>query len=268
MSDHEAAHQVLRRARSQLEAPLKLLQGLAKPLDAFARATLFVADAASALYEAQSTLGQNDEVSTRRLRQATEALGQALGLVEAIPRSARLDAVSEGIARALALLYPITQSRVRKRRAVMLGAMGQPDAPLAFVPRAPEPPKTRTSAPPVRSMGHQNRRGTPRAMLEVDIGLLSHSHFYTGLSMDVSKGGLFIATYEPLEVGTLLTLFFVLPSGQAVEAPGKVRWIRAGDAEFPPGMGVAFEALSDDALKAVATFCEQRSPLYHDSADD
>jgi uncharacterized protein (TIGR02266 family) len=149
----------------------------------------------------------------------------------------------------------------------MLGEPGL-DAPLAFVPKAPEPPKRRTSSIPTGAQRSKNRRGTPRAMLEVDIGLLSHSHFYTGLSMDVSKGGLFVATYEPLAVGTLVTLFFVLPNGEAVEAPGTVRWTRQGSEDSAPGMGVAFETLNKKAREAIASFCEQRSPLFHDSADE
>src|SRR5690606_21882851 len=104
--------------------------------------------------------------------------------------------------------------------------------------------------------------------LEVDVGLLSHSHFYTGLSMDLSKGGLFVATSEPLPVGTLLTLFFILPTGAVVEAPGTVRWSRSEQPDLPAGMAVAFEELGADARRAVATFCLWRTPFIHESADD
>jgi hypothetical protein len=69
-------------------------------------------------------------------------------------------------------------------------------------------------------------------------------------------------------VGTLVTLFFVLPSGEAVEAPGTVRWARIAKSGAPPGMGVAFDELGPQARRAIAAFCERRSPLFHDSGDD
>lgn len=71
-----------------------------------------------------------------------------------------------------------------------------------------------------------------------------------------------------LERRTLVTLYFVLPSGVAVEAPGIVRWTRDATDTTPPGMGIAFENLSDKARSAIADYCLQRTLLYHDTGDD
>ncbi len=269
MSEVSATRDTLKEARARLQLPLRSLQGMARRAE-LDSATQFVADACDWLYRAEQEIDDpaQHEPVTQGIRRSMECLGRALGVLEASKDDpATPDEITESVARALALLYPVAQGRMRRRRAVMLGGPEQLREPIAYVPAAPKPPQTRSSAAPGPRQ-RPNRRGTPRATLEVDIGLLSDSHFYTGLSMDVSKGGLFVATYDPLPPGSLLTLFFVLPSGAAVEAPGTVRWTRAGNEDTPPGMGVAFETLSEAARAAIASFCEQRTPLYHDSADD
>ena len=86
----------------------------------------------------------------------------------------------------------------------------------------------------------------------------------TTLSLDVSTGGVFVATYEPSPPGTAVTLYFVLPDGYVVNAEGVVRWMRGATEDAPPGMGVAFANISRDALAHIAEFCANRPPLYFD----
>lgn len=91
------------------------------------------------------------------------------------------------------------------------------------------------------------------------------SHFYAGLSQDISEGGLFVATYHYVPVGTPLRLSLELPDGERVEARGEVRWVREvvlGDA--PPGIGVAFTELPPETRERIARICEQHPPLYVD----
>ena len=104
--------------------------------------------------------------------------------------------------------------------------------------------------------------------VEVDIGFASQSHFYTGLSRDLSRGGVFVATYMPQPPGTRMAVHFVLPDGRAVKASGVVRWTVAARGDMAPGMGVAFEDIEPEDLNAIVEFCEHRSPIYHQSADD
>jgi uncharacterized protein (TIGR02266 family) len=270
VTEPASLRQVLETARAHLSGPLKLLQQLDDEDPDLSQAVEFVADAATALFHARVRLGEGEPNNvTLQIRRSMEAMGQALALVESTAQgNATLATVSQDIARSLALLYPLAGVTARRRRAVMLAEQDDADRPLAYVPKAPEPAAGSNAAPAESRHRGANRRSTPRALLQVDIGLLSHSHFYTGLSMDVSRGGVFVATFDPLPTGTQLTLFFLLPSGINVEAPGTVRWTRAGTAHEPPGMGVAFEALAKAACAAIAAFCEQRAPLYHDSADE
>ena len=110
-----------------------------------------------------------------------------------------------------------------------------------------------------------DRRAAERVLLHVDLGLTSESNFYAGLTMDVSEGGLFIATYDRLPVGTLVSLEFALPNGHEVKADGAVCWLRDSRVDdLVPGMGIAFDGLQSEDLDAIRRFCRTRAPLYID----
>jgi len=145
--------------------------------------------------------------------------------------------------------------------------------------------------PPVaalgRALGHEDeeevvplllsrkRRTEPRALplerrveyrknLEVDIGFASESNFYSGFSGDVSDGGLFVATWSVLPVGSELLLSFVLPSGRQITTKGRVQWTReCRDEGSTPGMGISFEDVDEGDLDAVRQFVSQREPIFH-----
>jgi uncharacterized protein (TIGR02266 family) len=111
-----------------------------------------------------------------------------------------------------------------------------------------------------------NRRVTGRSVLEVDVGLVSESQFYAGLSMDLSTGGLFVATYQSKPVGTRVAVSLVLPGGQSVWAKGVVRWVREASGEDDvPGMGVEFTEIEPADLEAIKHFCKMRAPMYFES---
>jgi uncharacterized protein (TIGR02266 family) len=120
----------------------------------------------------------------------------------------------------------------------------------------------RLSIPP---LGNERRsQKDQRVVVEVDIGMLSQSNFYTGISLDVSQGGVFVSTYQPSPPGTQVSLYFVLPSGHSVQAEGTVRWTRAASDDSSPGMGVAFTALSEADAEAIVEFCAGRTPFYYE----
>jgi uncharacterized protein (TIGR02266 family) len=102
---------------------------------------------------------------------------------------------------------------------------------------------------------------TETAVLEIEF--TEETHFYAGLERDMSRGGLFIATYRMQPLGTPLTLHFTLPCGTDVTARGEVSWIRDTDrGGCRPGMGVVFTELSEPALRSLSRFCESCPPLY------
>lgn len=116
--------------------------------------------------------------------------------------------------------------------------------------------------PTVPEMEH---RAAPRTSLVVELHMASDSHFFSGLSGDISEGGVFVSTYRDLATGTPVDLEFELPgSDRVVKAKGEVRWHRSGSPDAPPGVGIAFEELADEDRAVIHRFCTFRPPLYYD----
>ena len=79
--------------------------------------------------------------------------------------------------------------------------------------------------------------------------------FLSAYSFNLSGGGLFLCTPQPLAVGDRLRVLFTLPGGNApFEATAQVAWLseaRLGN-PYPPGMGVQFVDLPLEARDAIA----------------
>jgi len=124
-------------------------------------------------------------------------------------------------------------------------------------PPSQGPNEARESAVP------SSRRRNQRLALELELEFTEDTHFYAGITQDLSQGGVFVATYRVLPVGTHLWLSFDLPDGTHVHTRGEVRWIREQqEGSLRPGMGVAFCDLPELALGAIQRFCRGREPLY------
>jgi uncharacterized protein (TIGR02266 family) len=119
--------------------------------------------------------------------------------------------------------------------------------------------------PPSSPPREAERRANDRTPFLADLEFGEDAQFFTGLSLDISEGGLFVSTYTEIPLGTRLVLAFELPDGTAVEARGEVRWRRthAMDGERP-GIGIAFTDLPEDARARIVALCERRPPLYFD----
>ena len=98
----------------------------------------------------------------------------------------------------------------------------------------------------------REQRAHPRCRFHTEVTLESHRRRYTGLTHDISRGGLFLATERLFPLGQLVNLSFALPGYPCpFEARASVRWIRdasfTGDPEHPPGMGLEFLELRQRA---------------------
>lgn len=128
-------------------------------------------------------------------------------------------------------------------------------------PPPPSPPEPDAEAIP---LAPQKRRAR-RINLSADIGLHSDTNFFSGFAGDISAGGIFVATYNVLPIGTEITISFVLPGGHQVTVAGRVRWVREHEDkehDTTPGMGIQFVKLSEADRKAIVRFMEQRAPLF------
>lgn len=129
------------------------------------------------------------------------------------------------------------------------------------VPMSPDPTGTTVAM----SRPGRDRRKAERIRLEADVSLYSPTQFWAGLAEDLSEGGLFVATYQLEPIGTPIDLRFELPTGQAVQVRGVVRWVREITDESMPGMGVQFEDVESADLRVIQTFVKHRPPLLWDT---
>lgn len=254
-----------RQGREALATALLSLQTAGIVDAGIERAVEQTAAASSALYSAEAA-SSTEEAAASFIHGAVELLQRAMADVALLrPQHVQLEIAASSLARTLALLYPVLQHTMRQRRARQ--QLSDSDArelrAMATYPRAPSP--TGRSRRPSGFDGQERRSHADRRVyIEVEIGLSTASHIYTGISLDVSTGGVFVATYEPAAPGTSVTMYFVLPDGFVVNAEGVVRWTRDQTSDAPPGMGVAFVSISAVALDHIARFCASRPPLYFD----
>ncbi len=98
-------------------------------------------------------------------------------------------------------------------------------------------------------MSDNRRKGGDRLPVEVKVDYRTVGSFITDYTKNISKGGVFIRTSLPLEVGERIRLRITLPEGDAPFAlDGIVKWVSSvRDREkHPPGMGVEFTSFTDD----------------------
>ena|SRR5258708_28739151 len=108
------------------------------------------------------------------------------------------------------------------------------------------------------------RRVVPRVRIQVEVSYATESNFYVGLAGDVSEGGLFLATYRTVPLGSPIDLELWLPDGK-LSAHGTVKWVREAMEGAPPGLGIAFEPLSDEKRQRIHAFCAERAPWYYEN---
>lgn len=147
----------------------------------------------------------------------------------------------------------------------MMNGVGERGASGSSQQGSPIAPEKETDRQPGASpLGKVAR--AKRVRVNVNVGLNTHTNFFVGTSLNLSEGGLFVATNAVVPVGTEVDLTFALPSGQSVQVHGVVRWTRTPDDRRPmlrAGVGVQFVALPDGVLDAVRAFVETREPLVH-----
>jgi uncharacterized protein (TIGR02266 family) len=117
--------------------------------------------------------------------------------------------------------------------------------------------------------GQKGARVAERFDLEVKVDLESDHNFYTGLTQNISAGGLFIATHQLRRIGDHIKVKFSLPgSPGTISIDTEVRWIRENSLlhrfDGSTGMGVRFIDLAPEASQAIVAFLENRDSLYYD----
>lgn len=126
-----------------------------------------------------------------------------------------------------------------------------------------------TSSPLAAAQARRDDRFDALVLVTVTSG----HNFWTGLTRNVSKGGLFVASDVTMPIGTVLSFAFQLdPDPTIHRVRGTVRWVRPPEASsqhLPTGMGVQLDELSDALLADIQRFTNAvRDSLFYDDEDD
>jgi uncharacterized protein (TIGR02266 family) len=95
----------------------------------------------------------------------------------------------------------------------------------------------------------RDRRKHPRKELNIEIVYSSLENFFYDYAVNISLGGMFIKTDNPLQVGSRINLRFSLPgSKKIIETKGRVMHTVSGKSRTKHaqhGMGIQFQELSE-----------------------
>jgi len=206
--------------------------------------------ARQAALEARRKAGQELQDALRAHQEKAAQVARAVADAETVVKlhvdatAARVRAKQEATARA-------QQEAVRARQAELARTAATAKAPGAVTPA-------------VEAQGLEARRNG-RVRMHTSIDTRSDSNFFTGFAMDISEGGVFIATVEPVALGTQVELNFTLPGGRPMKVTGVVRWVRESNARTPelmPGVGVQFTGLPSEVAHAITAFVATRDPMF------
>ncbi len=108
----------------------------------------------------------------------------------------------------------------------------------------------------------EDKRGGGRAPITLRVDYKRLNTFFADYTKNISKGGTFIRTTKPLEVGTEFVFVLALPDATnttttELELTGEVKWVvREADAteESPAGMGIQFVFQDDSERRKVEEF--------------
>lgn len=101
-----------------------------------------------------------------------------------------------------------------------------------------------------------------RAPIELRVDYKKMNTFFADYTKNLSKGGTFIKTRQPLAMGTTLVFRLGIPGFEApVELNGEVTWIldaaAAAAQNTEPGMGIRFVFQADEQRLAFEAHVEQ-----------
>ncbi len=112
-----------------------------------------------------------------------------------------------------------------------------------------------------KTMDTDERRAFERVNLHASVTWSSETNFYKDFTSDISTGGLFVATFKLIPVGTVIDLEFSMPGeDEPVKIKGVVRWIKdcsSGEHE-QPGMGIEFLNISEEDKVRIERFSQIR----------
>ena len=109
-------------------------------------------------------------------------------------------------------------------------------------------------------------RKLPRVVLNARVTAQSEDNFFSGLTENISEGGVFVSTFSPPGVGERIRLNLSVDNERDLSVEGVVRWHRYDDSGDVTGCGVQFAALGPEQIRRIRTLMVAipREPLLTD----
>jgi type IV pilus assembly protein PilZ len=122
-------------------------------------------------------------------------------------------------------------------------------------PASAEPPETNPFD------RQEDKRYEDRAAIQLRVDYKRINTFFADYTKNISKGGTFIRTTKPLDVGTEFVFVLSVPSHNTQLAlKGEVVWIvteEKASSDNPAGMGIKFKFTNDEERVKVDDFVEK-----------
>jgi type IV pilus assembly protein PilZ len=117
----------------------------------------------------------------------------------------------------------------------------------------PPSPKSGPGISPDAEIKWEDRRSSPRHAITLRVDYKRMNTFFADYAKNISKGGTFIRTNKPLDIGTEFVFVLSIP-GQPdhLQLRGEVVWTveeEDSNEDRPPGMGIRFQ-FADESEKA------------------
>jgi type IV pilus assembly protein PilZ len=105
------------------------------------------------------------------------------------------------------------------------------------------------------------RRGAPRAAIELNVEYKRLNTFFADYTRNISKGGTFIRTDRPLELKTEFVFALTVRGlAEPLRLRGRVKWVvppAQATADSPAGMGIEFQYSTDEERNATEAIVER-----------
>jgi uncharacterized protein (TIGR02266 family) len=224
-----------------------------------------IAGAVGALFEAERAGSDLDGKAS--VKHAMGSLSQTMALLQDLKSNHDgIATATTALAQVMSKLYPLSQvPTMRPSSAGGLGSAKTVATPAAAEAAARIGAQAKPMAAAQPKPAAPAAKAVPREKLEANVGATTESNFFVGFSGEISEGGVFIATYATLELGAAVEILVTLPGNYQFTVPGQVRFVRDPmDMDSEPGIGVRFEALSNEHRELILRFIRKRPPLFYD----
>lgn len=102
-----------------------------------------------------------------------------------------------------------------------------------------------------------NKRKSRRIAKKIKSQVSAPDSLTYSTTHNLSDGGMFISTPDPIAPGTELELSLKLPNGEFMNVTGIVRWTRDEDPDGDPaGMGIEFASITDSEVNKIKKILE------------